>query len=208
MTAHEHSHQSPVFHLPFFRRHRTSAPGSAASAHVDVHAAQSYALAGLRILTGFIFLWAFLDKTFGLGYLTPSGKGWIDGGSPTKGFLGSVAVGPMASTFHSWAGAAWADWLFMLGLLAVGVAVMAGVALRLAAVAGTAMLALMWIADWPPAMHRSNGAPTMSTNPIVNYHVIYAAALIAVAAAGAGATWGLGRLWARLPIVRDHAWLR
>ncbi|MFB7456861.1 hypothetical protein [Streptomyces sp. NPDC056188] len=38
--------------------------------------------------------------------------------------------------------------------------------------------------------------------------VIYAVALIAVAAAGAGTTWGLGRLWARLPIVRDHIRLR
>ena len=208
MTAHEPFHRSPVFHLPTFRRHRASAPASAASAHADTHTAQSYALAALRILTGFIFLWAFLDKTFGLGYSTASGKGWIEGGSPTKGFLSSLAAGPMASTFHSWAGAWWADWLFMLGLLGVGVAVMAGVALRPAAVAGTALLALMWIAAWPPAMHRSDGSPTMSTNPFVNYHVIYAAALIAVAATGAGATWGLGRLWARLPIVRDHAWLR
>lgn len=38
--------------------------------------------------------------------------------------------------------------------------------------------------------------------------MIYAVALIAVAAAGAGTTWGLGRLRARLPIVRDHTWLR
>ncbi len=47
----------------------------------------------------------------------------------------------------------------------------------------------------------------MSTNPFADYHVIYAVALIALAAAGAGATWGLGRQWARLPIVRDHTWL-
>ncbi|MGW3497957.1 hypothetical protein ACWDEX_30875, partial [Streptomyces sp. NPDC001020] len=100
MTAHEHSHRSSVFHRPTFRRHRASAPASAVSAHADsrAHSAVACALASLRILTGFIFLWAFLDKTFGLGYSTASGKGWIDGGSPTSGFLGSVAVGPMAST--------------------------------------------------------------------------------------------------------------
>ena len=45
------------------------------------------ALAGLRIATGFIFLWAFLDKLFGLGYSTASAKSWIHGGSPTKGYL-------------------------------------------------------------------------------------------------------------------------
>lgn len=109
-------------------RHRTGSE-SAVSARLDTHTAQAYALASLRVLTGFVFLWAFLDKTFGLGYATASGKGWIDGGSPTKGFLGSVAAGPMESTFHSWAGDGWADWLFMLGLLGIGLAVMAGVAL-------------------------------------------------------------------------------
>ncbi|MEU6011324.1 DoxX family membrane protein [Streptomyces sp. NPDC047453] len=208
MAVDEHPHRSAGIHLPVFRRNRT-ASASAASAQLDTHtAAQAYALASLRILTGFVFLWAFLDKVFGLGYATAPGKGWIDGGSPTKGFLSSVAVGPMESTFHSWAGQTWADWLFMLGLLAIGVAVMTGVALRPAAVAGTVMMALMWMAEWPPAKHLSNGAPSMSTNPFADYHLIYAVALVALAAAGAGATWGLGCPWARLPIVRDHTWLR
>ncbi len=93
-------------------------------------------LATLRIATGFVFLWAFLDKTFGLGCATQSENAWINGGSPTRGFLSSVAVGPLESTFHSWAGDPWADWLFMLGLLGVGVAVILGVGLRLAAVSG------------------------------------------------------------------------
>ncbi|MFE0348840.1 hypothetical protein [Streptomyces griseoluteus] len=208
MAVHEHPHRSPGFHLPAaFRRHRTGTK-SAESARLGTHTAQVYALASLRILTGFVFLWAFLDKTFGLGYATASGKGWIDGGSPAKGFLDSVAAGPMESTFHSWAGDTWADWLFMLGLLGIGLAVMAGAALWPAAVAGTAMMVLMWMAEWPPARHLSDGSPSMSTNPFADYHVIYAVALIAVAAAGAGATWGLGRVWARLPIVRDHTWLR
>ncbi|MFF4585351.1 hypothetical protein [Streptomyces sp. NPDC001388] len=209
MAVHEHPHRSPGFHLPTFRRNRTaSASESASSAATDTHTARAYAFASLRLLTGFVFLWAFLDKTFGFGYATPSGKGWIDGGSPTKGFLGSVAVGPMESTFHSWAGDPWADWLFMLGLLGIGLALVAGVALRLAAVAGTVMMALMWIAEWPPAKHLADGSASMSTNPLVDYHVIYAVALIVVAAAAAGDTLGAGRLWARLPLVRDHGWLR
>ncbi|GHB26691.1 hypothetical protein GCM10010346_57840 [Streptomyces chryseus] len=83
-----------------------------------------------RILTAFTFLWAFFDKAFGWGYATGSGKGWVDGGSPTMGFLSGVSAGPMESTFHAWAGDAWADWAFMLGLLGVGVALVSGVALR------------------------------------------------------------------------------
>ncbi|MFE9093558.1 hypothetical protein [Streptomyces sp. NPDC007264] len=170
--------------------------------------AGSRALALLRLALGFVFLWAFADKTFGWGYATPAERAWIRGGSPTKGYLGRVEVGPLESTFHAWAGAAWADWLFMLGLVAVGVAFVAGVALLPAAVAGAVMLALMWMAEWPPARHTSGGAPSMSTNPVVDYHAVYALALIALALTCSGDTWGLGRAWARLPFVRGRRWLR
>ena len=100
-------------------------------------------LAVLRVLTGFVFLWAFLDKVFGLGYSTTSDRAWINGGSPTMGFLKGVAVGPLKSTFNDWAGQTWVNWLFMLGLLGVGVAVMAGVGIRIAALSGSLLLAFM-----------------------------------------------------------------
>ncbi|MFJ3435442.1 hypothetical protein [Streptomyces cyaneofuscatus] len=161
----------------------------------------------LRILTAFTFLWAFFDKAFGWGYATGAGKGWADGGSPTMGFLSSVSAGPLEGTFHAWAGDAWADWAFMLGLLGIGVALLSGIALRPAALAGTAMMALMWAAEWPPARHLSDGAPSMSSNPIIDYHVLYAAVLVLLAVALAGRTWGLGQAWARLPLVRENRWL-
>jgi thiosulfate dehydrogenase [quinone] large subunit len=164
-------------------------------------------LAIFRVLLGVEFLWAFLDKTFGLGYATPAAKAWIHGGSPTKGFLSNVAVGPLEGTFHAWAGAAWADWLFMAGLLGIGIALMLGVGLRIAAVSGTLMLLGMWAAEWPLAKLTSAGEPTMSTNPILDYHIIYALGLIALALTYAGHTWGLGKLWAKLPFVHRHRWL-
>ena len=206
MAVHEQSHRHTGFRLPSLRRTRSAPAPEAASASTT--AVRAYALASLRLLTGFVFLWAFLDKTFGFGYATPSGKGWIDGGSPTRGFLGSVAAGPLQSTFHAWAGDTWADWLFMLGLLGIGLALLTGVALRLAAVAGTVMMALMWLAEWPPARHLADGSPSMSTNPFADYHVVYALVLVALAAAGAGATWGLARIWERLPFVSRNPWLR
>ncbi|WP_042418239.1 membrane protein [Streptacidiphilus anmyonensis] len=199
-----HSHATRGFRLPALARRQHTQETSA----VTTLSAADCALAALRVLVGFVFLWAFLDKAFGLGYATPSAKAWIHGGSPTKGFLGSVAVGPLQSTFHSWAGQGWADWLFMLGLLGIGLAVMSGVALRVSALAGTVLLGLMWLAEFPPAQHLATGAPSMSSNPFVDYHVAYAAALVAVAATTTGSKLGLGRLWARLPVVRDHAWLR
>lgn len=164
-------------------------------------------LAVLRLATGFIFLWAFADKFLGLGYATPSERAWTAGGSPTKGFLGHVDTGPFRSMFHDWAGAAWADWLFMLGLAGIGLAVMLGISLRVSAIAGSLMMLLMWVAEWPLSQTTSAGGPSGSTNPIVDYHVIYAIALVVVAAAHAGNTWGLGRLWAALPIVRANPWL-
>ena len=164
-------------------------------------------LAVFRVVLGLEFLWAFLDKTFGLGYATPAARAWINGGSPTKGFLSNVAVGPFESTFHTIAGAAWADWTFMVGLLGIGLALIFGIGLRIAAVSGTLMMLGMWAAEWPLAKFTSAGEPTMSTNPIVDYHIIYALALIALAVTFAGHTWGLGKRWARLPFVQRNRWL-
>jgi thiosulfate dehydrogenase [quinone] large subunit len=48
----------------------------------------------------------------------------------------------------------------------------------------------------------------MSTNPFADYHLVYAVVLIALALAAAGDTLGVGKLWAKLPVVRDHGWLR
>jgi thiosulfate dehydrogenase [quinone] large subunit len=165
------------------------------------------ALAVLRISTGFVFLWAFLDKTFGLGYSTPSAKAWINGGSPTKGFLSSVDLGPFQSAYHSIAGTWWANWLFMLGMLGMGLALIAGIGLRVAAGAAIAMMGLMWFAEFPFARHTATGALSGSTNPLTDYHFIYAVVAVVLALTYAGHTWGLGRWWAKLPLVRRNRWL-
>ncbi|MEO3764054.1 hypothetical protein [Streptomyces sp. B8F3] len=206
MAVHQQPPRHSALRLPQ-RRAARSTNGNRTEAAAGERATSpvvGHVLAGVRVITGLVFLWAFLDKAFGLGYSTPGNGAWIDGGSPAEGFLGNVAVGPMESTFHSWAGDAWADWLFMLGLFGIGLALVLGVALRLAALGTTVMMALMWIAEWPPAKHLSDGSPSMSTNPLIDYHVIYAAVAVALAATYAGHTWGLGRIWARLPFVRDH----
>jgi thiosulfate dehydrogenase [quinone] large subunit len=166
------------------------------------------ALALLRIATGSIFLWAFLDKTFGWGYATTSDSSWLQGNSPAEGYLSHVAVGPMESTYHDWAGQAWVDLLYMAGMLGLGLALLSGVALRLTAVAGTLMMLFLWLGEFPPARHLSDGSPSMSANPLVDHHVIYAAAMIVAAAASAGRVWGLGRYWAGLPLVSRHRWLQ
>jgi thiosulfate dehydrogenase (quinone) large subunit len=166
--------------------------------------ARTAIVAVIRIGTGFMFLWAFLDKMFGLGYSTPAAKAWIHGGSPTKGFLGSVAVGPFQSAFHSMAGTWWADWLFMLALLGIGVALILGIGLRIAAVAGIALVGMMWLAVFPLAQHTSAGVATGSANPFVDEHVMDAFALLAVALFATSSPLGLGALWAKVPFVQRH----
>ncbi len=159
--------------------------------------ATRYVLAGLRIALGWTFLWAFLDKTFGLGHETGEKAAWINGGHPTEGFLTFAAAGPFKGLFNDLAGAVWADWLFMAGLLGVGVALILGIGMRVAAVAGAVMMVLMWAAVLPP-----------ENNPFMDDHLIYAGVLALLALTAAGTTLGLGTWWATLPVVRRFGWLR
>ena len=108
------------------------------------HASRYVMAAAIRLSLGWVFLWAFLDKTFGLGHGTAGKDAWVNGGSPTAGFLGFATAGPFSGAYHQIAGQAWADWLFMLGLLGIGTALMLGVAMRLATAAGVLLLVLMW----------------------------------------------------------------
>ncbi|MFF1445313.1 hypothetical protein [Streptomyces sp. NPDC058295] len=49
-----------------------------------------------------------------------------------------------------------------------------GPAGRLAAPAGGAMTALKWTAEWPPVQRLSDGSPSMSVDPLADYHLIHA----------------------------------
>ncbi len=124
----------------------------------------------LRFVMSFIFLWAFVDKTFGLGFATKAADAWVLGGSPTSGFLMFGTHGPLASLFQSLAGIPVIDWLFMLGLLFVGLTLLVNRYVYWGALAGIAMMILMWLATFPPA-----------NNPIVDEHIVYALVLAVLA---------------------------
>lgn len=138
----------------------------------------------LRISLGWVFLWAFLDKLFGLGRATAPEAAWLAGGSPTAGFLGFAARGPLVGLFQSLAGNVIVDVLFMAGLLGLGSALMLGIGLRIASIAGPLLMVLMWLAQLPPA-----------TNPFMDNHIIYALVLALLPQLQAGHTWGLGAWW-------------
>ncbi|MQM26172.1 DoxX family membrane protein [Glycomyces albidus] len=170
---------------------RTTATTATAARAVD------YVWAGLRIALGWVFLWAFLDKTFGLGFATEKKAAWIEGGSPTEGFLTFGTKGPFADFYQGMAGNAAADWLFMAGLLGIGLALILGIGMRIAAAAGALLLVLMWTAAlWP------------ENNPFMDDHLIYAGLLIGLAMTRAEDTLGLGKTWGDLPIVKRNPWLK
>ncbi|GAA5044945.1 thiosulfate dehydrogenase [quinone] large subunit [Thermocatellispora tengchongensis] len=177
-------------------RHETSALPLPASPQAPARAA-GYAWGLARIAIGWIFLWAFLDKTFGWGFATPPERAWLAGGSPTTGFLKGTSEHALGGFFSALAGQVWVDWLFMLGLLGVGAALILGAGVRVAAGAGTAMLLLMWAAELP-----------LETNPFLDDHIVYAIVLIGLALAGAGDTLGIGRWWGNTALVRDFPVLK
>ncbi|GII81673.1 hypothetical protein Sru01_66550 [Sphaerisporangium rufum] len=156
-----------------------------------------YVWAAARITIGFVFLWAFLDKTFGWGFATPAKKAWLEGGSPTTGFLKGTGENALGGFFGGLAGQPWVDWLFMLGLLGIGAALIAGAGMRIAAITGGLLLVLMWAAELP-----------LANNPVIDEHIVYAIVLAGLALAGAGDTLGLGKWWGATPIVRRYPILK
>jgi thiosulfate dehydrogenase [quinone] large subunit len=180
---------------------RTTIPLASAEASSPARASSTretflrYLWAVTRLCMAWVFLWPFFDKLVGLGHNTTSAGAWINGGNPSKGFL-SGSIGPFHSFYQSIAGAGWVNWLFMLGLLAIGLTLLLGVAMRFAAAAGSLLLILMWSASLPP-----------DQDVWLDNHIIYALLLLGLLLVGAGNTLGLGRRWTRTKLVRRFSWL-
>ncbi len=145
----------------------------------------------LRFGMGFTFLWAFFDKVFGLGFATEPEKSWLSGNSPTAGFLGNAVHGPFAEFYNSLAGNPVADWLFMMGLLLIGLCITLGICMRVAGFAGALMMLLMWTSLLPP-----------ENNPILDEHIIYLLVFLGFTTEVAGKSWGLGKWWRSTKLVK------
>lgn len=165
-------------------------------------------LAVTRISLGFVFLWAFFDKLLGLGFstcrdattnavTTLCDSAWVSGGSPTTGFLKFGTSGPLADFYQSLAGNGFVDWVFMIGLLGIGLGLMLGIAMRLSTISGIAMMLMMYSATLLP-----------ETNPLIDDHIIYALVLAILHTANAQQVFGYGQEWASLSIVKKFPVLR
>lgn len=161
-----------------------------------------YFLALARIGLGLTFLWAFFDKLLGLGFATCRNaetntvamyceKAWINGGSPTTGFLKFATKGPLAEFYQGLAGNGVVDVLFMGGLLLIGFALVAGIGMRLATISGVVLLMMMWSSMMLP-----------ENNPLLDDHVIYSIVLLALLTSNQNQKWGLRSWWVKQSIVK------
>lgn len=185
-------------------RHRSGGERSTAPDPALAHPAAVWPLIRLSLAT--TFLWAFADKLLALGFATGrddagtahilGSAAWIKGGSPTKGYLSFAAEGPLAGLAHDLAGVPVIDWLFMLGLLGVGLALLLGIGLRAAAVAGTTLLLTIRAV-----------APVPENNPVMDEHVIYALILFGLVVVRAGDRWGFGARWRASRLVERFPFL-
>lgn len=147
----------------------------------------------LRLLLGWSFLWAFLDKFFGLGFSTCRAEdssaidflcnsAMVHGGSPTYGFLEFGTDGSHTGFLFGWMASAspdtigFADVLFMAALLLGGIALMLGVGTRIAAIGGAVLMMFMFLAGdvWP------------ENNPVNSSHIIETVAFLGIATVGPG----------------------
>jgi thiosulfate dehydrogenase [quinone] large subunit len=148
----------------------------------------------LRLLLGWSFLWAFLDKFFGLGFATCRAEdsssidfvcdaAMIKGGSPTYGFLAFATEASHTGFLFDWMAPSAPDSInladigFMAALLLGGVALMLGIGTRIAAIGSAILMAFMFLASevWP------------ENNPINSSHIIEMVAFLGIATVGPGA---------------------
>ncbi|MBC2932813.1 hypothetical protein H7342_07300, partial [Nocardioides sp. zg-1228] len=111
--------------------------------------------------------------------------------------FGVPADNPFHGFFTSLAGHAWVDWLFMAGLLGIGLTLLLGIGMRIGTAAGALMYAFMYLAAFP-----------LENNPIVDDHLIGVIVMVVLALGAAGMTWGLGRWWSNTALVRRFPILR
>ena len=145
----------------------------------------------IRVALGWIMLWAFLDKMFGLGFETPAGSGFVNGGSPSS-YVVYVTNGVFKDLFTSLAGNTVVDVLLLLACLGLGLSFILGFASRLSTVLMSVFLAVMFLLEVPP-----------TDNPLIDYHVIYILAVLAVYLYGGFEKLSLNQAWVKLPVVRD-----
>ena len=143
----------------------------------------------LRITLGWMFLYAGITKILDPGW---SAGGYLKGAKTFSEFyqwLSQPGIVPLVNFINEW------------GLTLLGISLILGVFVRLSSILGAVMMLLYYfpILTFPFVGEHSF---------IVDEHIIYASALLFLAALGAGRVWGLERWCSNLPVCSKFPWLR
>ncbi|HVA87959.1 MAG TPA: TQO small subunit DoxD [Candidatus Saccharimonadales bacterium] len=157
----------------------------------------------LRITLGAGFLYAGLEKVLRLGGGGPfNAAGFLKfaTGGALPGSDPKAIVNPTRDFWVSLAGNADAlsaiNFLVQFGEIAIGVALILGLATRFAGICGVVMMAAFYIANW-----------SFATGPF-NEQFMYGILAAVVAYTGAGEHYGLDEIVERLSFVKQHPRLR
>lgn len=159
---------------------------------------QQRAVAILRIAVGIIFLTAGVQKAF-LSEEPFSAAGFLQFGTIGTPALGAPVEGVVYNPTHDfWVSLAGnaalmdvVNFLVVFGQIAIGAALILGLFTRFAAMMGTLMMLLFFVAAWS------------FEHGIVNEHLTYALVTGVIGYLGAGRVWGLDGYLERTKIVQE-----
>ena len=89
------------------------------------------------------------------------------------------------------------DWLFMLALLLIGVALLLGIGMKIGTISGSVLMFFMWAATLPKPGNIFQ----------IDDHVVNLLVLLILLFLKAGQVAGLGRWWTNTKLVKKLPWL-
>ncbi|ARS89831.1 DoxX family protein [Natrarchaeobaculum aegyptiacum] len=155
-----------------------------------------YSLLSLRLVMAYVFLSAGISKLFdpewtAEGYLVHA----LPEGNPFAPFFAVMADGWL------WL----VDPLNVWGQVLIGIALLVGGFVRLAAFGGALMMLLYWLTQFEGGL--AAGLP-VENGYIVTYHLVYALIIFGIAAFGAGRIFGIDAKLEQTDVVRQNPALR
>lgn len=165
--------------------------------------ARERGIVALRLLMGWVFLYAGIEKLVNLdggepfsafGFLRFGTAGTWPGAAegvivnPTQAFWAGLTENPAAMQFI--------DFIVPVGQVLIGTALFVGFATRFASFMGALMMGLFFVAAWDFAFG------------IVNQHFVYGVVTLFLGVARAGELFGVDGYVVRLPIVQRAPFLR
>jgi len=152
---------------------------------------QEYLLGLLRFFFGFEFLWAFLDKFFGLGIGTAPENSFLAGAPLTEGYLSFVTNpnSPFAFVFNGPDALLvqlgfFVDLAYLGMLLVGGVTLISGIGVRIGGLSTFIFFFSVWLATFPPA-----------NNPFIEAHFLQMWILLFFVISNSGYWLGFGERW-------------